>query len=69
MVTKFQINKTINIDSEMMAYVMAEKTPAARNAMNLLKGYLTGRSEDDLALLQCAVEECSHERRSPVHLQ
>jgi hypothetical protein len=61
MPTQYQIEKAAGIDGPVAQHMMAEKTPAARNAMSLLKMCVDRFENGAFGLLKASVDECKRE--------
>lgn len=61
MPTQFQIEKAAGIDEAIAAHMMARQTPAANNAMELLRMQVSAYEPAGFALLQAAVADCRKE--------
>ncbi len=65
MPSQAQIEKAAGIDEAIATYMMARQTPAANNAMELLRMQVTAYEPAGFALLQAAVDDCRKEIASP----
>lgn len=59
---QYSIEQAAGITDDSIAqYISDQKTPAARNAINLLKMLVDFYEPGGMGLLKCAVEECKQE--------
>ncbi len=65
MPTQYQIEKAAVIDEAIAQHMMARRTPAANNAMELLRMQVASYEPAGFALLQAAVEDCRKEIAAP----
>lgn len=65
MPTQYQIEKAAGIDEAIAQHMMARCTPAANNAMELLRMQVASYEPAGFALLQAAVEDCRKEITAP----
>lgn len=65
MPTQYQIEKAAGIDEATAQHMMARRTPAANNAMELLRMQVASYEPAGFALLQAAVEDCRKEIAAP----
>ena len=65
MPTQYQIEKAAGIDEATAQHMMARRTPAANNAMELLRMQVASYEPAGFALLQAAVEDCRKEITAP----
>ncbi len=61
MPTQVQIENAAGIDQAVAEHMMAQATPAARSAMNLLQLQVSAYDPGGFALLKAAVEDCKRE--------
>lgn len=61
MPSQFQIENAAGIDQSVAEHMMAQKTPAARSAMNLLQIQVNAYDPGGFAMLKAAVDDCKRE--------
>lgn len=65
MPTQYQIEQAAGIDRAVAEHMMAQATPAAKSAMDLLALQVRSYDPGGFGLLKAAVEDCRKEMATP----